>query len=148
MGSLNWHFGEIWFSLNNNYNKSEYNYNEMIKKNVNWGMSLEEWVKYLQNYELQLYNNEDDRCRDCGRGMWSGGLDDLQLCRHSYTLHPFQAVVGPYVSYMKQRQVFHCWHILKYSHTDFTLRFFLKVKRNHCENHYDAFFGPHMHAAY
>lgn len=34
--------------------------------------------------------------------MWSGGLDDLQLCRRSYTLHPLQVVVGPYVSDMKQ----------------------------------------------
>lgn len=27
--------------------------------------------------------------------MRSGGLDNRQLCPPSYTLHPFQAVVGP-----------------------------------------------------
>lgn len=60
-----------------------------------------EWMKCIPNYELLPHNKKNDRYRDCGRNMWSGGLGDLQLCRPSYTLHPLQAVVGPYVCHMK-----------------------------------------------
>lgn len=43
-------------------------------------------MKCIPNYELLPHNKKNDRYRQCGRALWSGGLDDLQLCRRSYTL--------------------------------------------------------------
>lgn len=64
----------------------------------NGGATPGEWMKCIPNCELRPHNNKNGGCRDCGRKMWSGGLDDLQLSSRSYTCHPLQAAVGPYVS--------------------------------------------------